>query len=228
AHVTARHPGVAGLERNPGISREVQHALSAAADALVVHQASDSVVRAREEAGRQTGQIEEAAQREQILRRGRIVRRGRARADRKDERVTLERARHQPRGGEAVEILLRADALPLTPPFELERLAVPREENAVELVVGESGEEPAALELVGGQARLADQYARAARAATHADAHLAPVGNLPPKVDSALHFAHAVFGDPVALAQLEKAALLEFRLRNDEVAACDRLRLVVV
>ncbi len=84
----------------------------------------------------------------------------------------------------------------------------------------------AAIELDARQRRIADQDAPPPGAPVQAEADLAPVGNLAADVDSARHFAHAVLGDAVTIAQLEHAALLEVELRREEVTAGERQRLV--
>ena len=119
-----------------------------------------------------------------------------------------------------------ADALALRAPLDVELLAVAREENTVELVVREAREITAAIELAARQRRIADQHAPPPGAPVHAEADLAPVGNLAADVEAALHLAHAILGDAVVVAQLEHAALLEIELRRDEVAAGQRQRLV--
>ena len=119
-----------------------------------------------------------------------------------------------------------ADALALRAPFDVELLAVARKENTVELVVRESSEITAAIELDARQRGIADQHAPPPGAPMHAEADLAPVGNLAADVEAALHFAHAILGDAVTIAQLEHAALFEIELRREEVAARKRQRLI--
>ena len=111
-------------------------------------------------------------------------------------------------------------------PFEVELLAVARKENAVELVVREAREETAAIELDARQRRIADQHARPPGAPAHAEADLAPVGNLAADVEAALTLRARDTRRCGRVAQLEHAALLEIELRRDEVAARERQRLI--
>src|SRR5215510_14095738 len=51
ADLAAVHPGVAGLERDARVCRQIQHTGAAPPDPAVVHQPADAVVLAGEEAG---------------------------------------------------------------------------------------------------------------------------------------------------------------------------------
>src|SRR6185295_7023528 len=138
----------------------------------------------------------------------------------------VERACDQPAGAHDIEVAVGADVRTLGAPFDIELLTMAGKENTVELVVRESREITAALELGGRQRGIADQYPPPPRASVQAEADLAPVGNFPAEVDPARDLAHPVLGDAIVIAQLEHAALLEIELGRDEVAAGERQRLI--